>query len=110
MSIVHPSHKPSLADRVVKNAIQAVLRNSPHACIRDSLPLLLGGSIHLRLDRGRKTNLQIPFVVLPSVFPPPISGTPPRPRRRHHIAAHSSKTNAHGTSFAQLHARRQRWH
>src|ERR1700747_1340406 len=46
--------------------------------------------------------------VFPPIFPPPISRSPPRSRRRHHFAAHAVERNPRQPSIAHLDACRQR--
>ena len=47
-----------------------------------------------------KMNLEVPFVVLPTVLPPPVSGSTPRPGSGHNIAAHPAEENANWTAVA----------
>ena len=56
---------------------------------------------------ANKLNLQIPFLLLPGILPPPIPRNPPRPGRRHHSPIQSAKKYFHRTPFAQFHSRRQ---
>src|SRR6266849_4248168 len=94
-SVILPAHKPSLPQRIVINPVKS--RAPPFAAFL--LALLL---------RSRKRNGQIPFILLPGIFLPPISRTPPRPRSRHHFAAHSSQINSHRLLVPQSHPHRLR--
>src|ERR1700730_13859862 len=90
-SVIDPAHKPTLLQRIVINSIKSLLR--PLAS------LLLGF-----LWRRRKRNRQIPFILSPRIFLPPISRAAPRPRSRHHFSAHSPQINSHRLLVPQFHA------
>src|SRR6266853_5692556 len=86
-SIVSAAHKPAAAHPVVINPVKPVL------CAARNF--LIAGRIEVDFD--------IPFVLSPSMRFPPISRSPPGPRRRDNISAGAAKTNTEGTSFPRLH-------
>src|SRR5579864_820353 len=88
-SIVPAAHEPAAAQPVVINPVKSVLR----AALRN---LLMAGIIEADFD--------VPFVLPPSLRFPPVSGSPPGPRRRHNISASAAKTNTERASLARLHA------
>src|SRR5215469_10245456 len=99
-SIVHASHKPVLPDRIVKNPVHTSFWIVRSADIEQSLGLQsMKLSVYLQPHLRRKNNLQIPFVIVPTIFPPPVSRTSPRARRGRHFSAHSSPINSDRTSF-----------
>src|SRR5580698_578433 len=118
--IVKSPHKPTLPRQIVKNPIHAMprprtrlrnLRSPVHVHIHrdqpDALQLLLA-----RFSFLPKINRQVPLIVIPAIFLPPLTRTPPRPRRRNHISAHTAKTHARWptTAFAiHFHIRNKRW-
>ena len=48
-------------------------------------------------------NFQIPFILLPGIFPPPIAGRAPRTGSGQHLAAQPLKKNAGGAASQQFH-------
>src|SRR5580704_369149 len=94
-SVVKPPHEPVPPRRIVTNSIHAAPR--PCVCI-----------FLLQTAGNAKINRQVPFVLIPAVFLPPLARTAPRSRRRHHISLHSAEVNAHWPLVAYFHARRHR--
>src|SRR5487761_313367 len=95
-SVVNSTHEPTPANRVVINAIEPALRASS------------GGSFPADDGRRMKMNFQVPFVVLPGILLPPISGSAPRAGGGNHFAAQTTKRNARRIPFAQFDCNRQR--
>src|SRR5579872_5449706 len=87
-SIVSATHKPAAAHPVVINPVQSVLRSTMRT-------FLMAGRIEF--------DFYIPFVLPPSMRFPPISGSPPGPRRRNDISTGAAKTNTEWVSFPRLH-------
>src|SRR5580698_7098281 len=107
--VVHPTHKPTPARPVVINAIQSrahlhlrILHRRDHLHIRRRIHR----STPARIP-AIKLNLQIPFLLLPCIPPPPIPRNLPRPRRRHHPPIQTAKNNFRRPPFAPFHPRRQ---
>src|SRR5712664_439644 len=98
-SVIHSAQKPFLFQRVVINPIKAVLRTGMLRFVNvlprwgAAVPACVG---RLRPYGGgsRKFNFEIPFVLMPHIFLPPISRATPRPRRRHNLAAHSTQIHS----------------
>src|ERR1700683_1667427 len=68
-SVVDPPHEPAFAQRVVINPVAPALLSGP--------PGTGGPGFRVLRRGGREAHLQVPFVVIPRIFPPPISGSPP---------------------------------
>src|SRR5579859_999721 len=94
-SVVNSPHKPIAAKRFVINAIEAALR------------AWRGSSFQANRRRKTEMNFNIPFVVLPWIFLPPISRSAPRARNCNYFAAHAAKRNARRVPFAQFDFQRQ---
>src|SRR5580704_4288550 len=91
--VVESPHKPVPPWRVVINPVHTILRR--RVCI-----FLAQASTRSEINR------QIPFVLIPPIFLPPLPRTAPRARRRHHVSLHSREANAHGPRFTDFHTRR----
>src|ERR1700722_9902808 len=99
-SVVHPAHEPASEQRVKIKAIQAAIRTRPKGRASRSRPALAG--------RWVKMNLQIPLVLLPAVFAPPIARRAPWACGGQYVSAQPLKNNARGAAFPQLKRRGHR--
>src|SRR5258708_11302917 len=102
-SIVDSAQKPALPQRIVINSIERAPRTILFSADTNgsaSTFKLLGiwrvvilrrwGAAVLR-PYGDEFNFEIPFILMPSIFLPPISGAAPRARGCHYLTAHSSQ-------------------
>src|SRR5258708_26613103 len=101
-SIVDSAQKPALPQRIVINSIEPAPRTILFIADTNGSARtfkLLGiwrvvilprwGAAVLR-PYGDEFNFEIPFILMPSIFLPPISGAAPRARGCHYLTAHSS--------------------
>src|ERR1700730_17795135 len=54
------------------------------------------------VGRDLKTNFEIPFVLVPGIFAPPITGSSPGAGSSYDVASCAAKRNAQGPAFLQL--------
>src|SRR5439155_12869645 len=94
-SVVKPSREPPLPHGIVINAIDTVFGPG-------LLVLFVSRTISDKLDGN------IPFILMPGIFLPPISGTSPRPGCRDNFTAHTLHADSHRLFFSQLNHYRQR--
>src|SRR5579863_5060306 len=85
-SVVNSPHEPAFEKRVVIKTVQPAIRLALFAVAR----------------RRVKMNLQIPFLLLPRIVPPPVARCAPRPRSRQHFSAQPFENYAKGISRMQL--------
>src|SRR5580704_10362320 len=117
-SIVDSAHKPASAHAVVINAIHPIARQCfsgtcdriLHArVVREPIASYRSVAGSEVIARSIAANLDVPLVMLPSAFAPPISRSAPRTRSGDHFRAHAAKRDAHGTLFAQFDLRSEGW-
>src|SRR5271170_454456 len=95
-SIVNSPHEPTAAQRVEVKTIKPAIGTRYRRCVAAA--------------RGRmEMNLEIPFVLLPGIFPPPVAGCAPWTGSGQHLSAQALKTNAGGTPRMQLKRCWNRW-
>src|SRR5277367_918806 len=88
-SIIDSPHEPTAAQHVEVKTIEAAIGTRCRRCVA--------------ADRRRmEMNLQIPFVLLPGIFPPPVAGCAPWTGSGQHLSAQALKKNARGTPCMQL--------
>src|SRR5271154_4653407 len=88
-SVVDSPHEPASAQCVLIEAVEAAIVARCRRCIADS-------------RRRMEMNLQIPFILLPGIFPPPVAGGAPRTGSGQHFSAQPLKNDACGTAFVQF--------
>src|ERR1700676_4911805 len=106
-SVIHSAQKPFLPQRVeidpVKPALQT-RRKLPGIKRVWILPRWGAAVLHPYGRRGREFNFEIPFILVPRVFLPPVPRAVPWPRSRHNFAAHSTQINSCRLLAPHLHS------
>src|ERR1700735_420557 len=108
-SVVHPAHEPAARHRIEIHAVRSAWQR---------LQLLLWISEHGRNISTRtgvdavatgcaQMNLDIPFILQPGIFAPPIAGSTPGPRSGDHVAVNTAKKHTVRKAIAQFDGCRQ---
>src|SRR5580698_4797699 len=92
-SVVDPPHEPALAQRVVINPVASTLLSNP---------LGTGPGFRVLRGKGPEAHLQVPFVVVPRIFSPPISGSPPWTRCRQYFSPLALENQPRWSPVAQF--------
>src|SRR5580765_2865441 len=101
-SVVDPAQKPALPQGVVENTVKSALWTGRKLRgIQRFWILPRWGAAVLR-PYGDEFDFEIPFILMPGVFLPPISGAAPRARCRHYFTAHPLQIHAHWLLVAQF--------
>src|ERR1700722_16149194 len=106
-SVVHPAHEPAARHRIEIHAVHSALRR---------LWLLLWTwtrniNTNMRANAvaagWAQTNFDIPFILQPGIFAPPIAGSTPGPRSGDHVAVNTAKKHTAWEAVAEFDGGRQ---